>query len=288
MGLLLSDVLARADRRLKVTGMDKDVIEITRDVIKEMHEEGIYICVAQAYRSIAEQNALYAKGRTVAGSIVTNARGGQSNHNYGVAVDLCIYPNTFSRVEFLQPSDARMKKIVSAMKRRGMKWGGDWASFRDYPHFELYNKVGGASKPNLSGVPAVKPTSSGGSVYVVMAGDTLSEIAEKKKISVAQLKKLNNLKSDLIRIGQKLKLKATATASKPSASKDIVPYPKKPLYMGAKGIKQADIERVQRAVKAKVTGKFDQQTKDAVKAYQKRKGLVADGVVGQMSWSMMF
>ena len=286
MALLLSDVLARADRRLKVSGMDKDVIEITRDVIKEMHEEGIYICIAQAFRSFAEQNALYAKGRTVAGSIVTNARGGQSNHNYGVAVDLCIYPNTFDKVLFLQPSDPRMKKIVSAMKRRGMKWGGDWSGFPDYPHFELYNKVGGQKKPNLSGVPAVKPTSSGGSVYVVMAGDTLSEIAEKKKVSVAQLKKLNNLKSDLIRVGQKLKLKAsTAKASTP---KDLVPYPKKPLYMGAKGMKVADIERVQRAVKAKVTGKFDQQTKDAVKAYQKRKGLVVDGIIGSSSWSMMF
>lgn len=286
MGLLLSDVLARADRRLKVSGMDKDVIEITRDVIKELHEDGIYICVAQAFRSFAEQNALYAKGRTTAGSIVTNARGGQSNHNYGVAVDLCIYPNTFSRVEFLQPSDPRMKKIVSAMKRRGMKWGGDWASFRDYPHFELYNKVGGQSKPSLSNVPAVKPSSSGGTVYVVVAGDTLSEIAQRKKLSVAELKKLNNLKSDVIRIGQKLKLKASAVkASKP---KDLVPYPKKPLYAGASGMKQVDIERVQRAVKADVTGKFDQQTKDAVKAYQKRKGLVVDGVVGQSTWSLLF
>lgn len=284
MAIALSELLKRADAKL-ARGMDKDVVRLVRDVIKELHAEGIYVCIAQSYRSIAEQNALYAKGRTTAGPIVTNARGGQSNHNFGVAVDLCIYPKDFSSVLFLQPSDSRMKKIVAAMKKRKFKWGGDWASFRDYPHFELYDAVRGEKKPSLSSAPAVKPSSS---IYVVKSGDTLSEIAEAKKMSVADLKKLNALKSDVIYVGQKLKLKAAAKAvSKPAVSKDLVPY-KGLLYQGKKGMKKVEIERLQRALKVKVTGKFDDATEKAVIAYQKRKGLKADGVVGQATHSMLY
>ena len=43
--------------------------------------------ITQGLRTIAEQDALYAKGRTTPGKKVTNAKGGQSVHNYGFAVD---------------------------------------------------------------------------------------------------------------------------------------------------------------------------------------------------------
>lgn len=288
MSISLTELLKRADARLGVRGMDADVARLTRDVIKEMHGQGIYICIAQGYRSIAEQNALYRKGRYGnPGPIVTNAPGGSSNHNYGVAVDLCIYPDTFLEVKFLQPSDSRMKKIVAAMKRRGFKWGGDWSGFRDYPHFELYNRVGGEKKPSLSGVPA-SPASS--SVHIVRSGDTLSEISAKTGVSIANLKKYNKLKSSLIFVGQPLKLKASSTTvKKPSVPKDIVQYPGKPLYNGAKGMSKKNIQRIQRALGFKdADGKFDAYVEVAVKRYQARKGLAADGVVGQSTWSMMF
>lgn len=286
MALALADVLKRADARLGVRGMDADVVRIVRDVIKELHPQGIYVGVAQAMRTIAEQNALYAQGRTKPGAIVTNARGGQSNHNYGVAVDLFVYPGTFAKAEFLQPSDTRMKKIVAAMKKRGMKWGGDWSSFKDYPHFELYNAVGGQKKPSLAEIPAVQPSSS---VYVVKSGDTLSGIKVKTGVTIENLKKYNNLKSDLIYVGQTLKLKASAKAvTKPKPSGDIVPYPGIVYYKGQIGMKKAFIERIQRAVKAQVTGKFDAQTEKAVEAYQKRHGLDVDGAVGPATHSKMF
>ncbi|PEL12655.1 peptidoglycan-binding protein [Bacillus sp. AFS017336] len=67
--------------------------------------------------------------------------------------------------------------------------------------------------------------------------------------------------------------------------KDIVPYPGKPLKEGSKG---KDVERIQRAVKVPVTGVYDEVTKAAVKAYQKRKGLTVDSVVGQQTWSKLF
>ncbi|WP_432653962.1 peptidoglycan-binding domain-containing protein [Staphylococcus aureus] len=53
-------------------------------------------------------------------------------------------------------------------------------------------------------------------------------------------------------------------------------------------MKKVEIERLQRALKVKVTGKFDDATEKAVIAYQKRKGLQVDGVVGMSTHSMLY
>ncbi|EPC3373433.1 M15 family metallopeptidase [Listeria monocytogenes] len=137
--------------------MNKSVADKTRNVIKKMAKKGIYLCVAQGYRSSAEQNTLYAQGRTKPGAVVTNAKGGQSNHNYGVAVDLCLYTSDGNNVIW-ESTTSRWKTVVSAMKAEGFEWGGDWKSFKDYPHFELYDAAGGEKAPATS-------TSSNKNVY---------------------------------------------------------------------------------------------------------------------------
>ena len=83
-------LLDQANRKL-TNGMDPDVAAITRAVITELAAEGLPIGIAQAYRTKQEQDALYAIGRTRLGKIVTYAKGGKSNHNFGVAVDLFVY-----------------------------------------------------------------------------------------------------------------------------------------------------------------------------------------------------
>lgn len=94
--------------------------------------EGFTVLVSQGFRSIEEQNKLYAQGRTTKGKIVTNARGGQSKHNYGKAVDFCFIVNgEASWDERLYRNIGRWAKIV------GLKWGGDWKSFKDLPHVEI-------------------------------------------------------------------------------------------------------------------------------------------------------
>lgn len=135
MALTIDWLLERANRKLSVAGLSPEVARKTRHVIRELHGKGIYVGVAQGFRSYREQEALYAQGRTTPGAVVTNARGGQSNHNRGIAVDLFRYTNDGTRAIF--DIDEPFKQIVTAMKEQGFSWGGDWVTFQDYPHFEL-------------------------------------------------------------------------------------------------------------------------------------------------------
>ena len=70
--------------------------------------------------------------------------------------------------------------------------------------------------------PAPKPVTPSNSTYTVKSGDTLSHISRAYKMSVSELKNLNNLKSDLIFIGQRLKVKETSNAVTPSSSQTSV------------------------------------------------------------------
>jgi peptidoglycan L-alanyl-D-glutamate endopeptidase CwlK len=96
--------------------------------------QGISIEVVQGLRTYAEQDALYAQGRTKPGRRVTNARGGQSNHNFGLAVDVC--PFVAQQPDWNAPH-ATWVKIGDAGKAEGLEWGGDWISIRDNPHLQL-------------------------------------------------------------------------------------------------------------------------------------------------------
>ena len=61
-------------------------------LLKECAREGIYLIVTEGFRTVAQQNALYAKGRTKPGKVVTNAKGSSysSQHMWGVAFDIAI------------------------------------------------------------------------------------------------------------------------------------------------------------------------------------------------------
>ena len=59
-------------------------------ILADIHSKGISITITQATRTWAEQDALYAQGRTKPGPIVTQAKGGTSFHNYGLAIDFAL------------------------------------------------------------------------------------------------------------------------------------------------------------------------------------------------------
>jgi peptidoglycan LD-endopeptidase CwlK len=100
---------------------------------------GTYLLVVSGLRTAAEQNALYAQGRTAPGHIVTNAKAGQSMHNYGLAVDVVPYLSGQSGALNWQPSTPQFQAMVAALKAQDLIWGGDWVTFKDEDHFQMSN-----------------------------------------------------------------------------------------------------------------------------------------------------
>lgn len=97
-------------------------------------------------RTFAEQDALYAQGRTKKGKKVTNAKGGQSYHNYGLAVDIVLLVDNdgdgiYETASWDEKGDydgdrkSDWMEIVAIFKRYGWEAGIDW-HFRDAPHFQ--------------------------------------------------------------------------------------------------------------------------------------------------------
>ena len=88
--------------------------------------------ITDGLRTFAEQDRLYAQGRTTPGKIVTRVRGGGSYHNYGLAFD-CYFTKDGS-VTFAKGITPEIAKIGNEL---GLEWGGSWATFKDMPHFQL-------------------------------------------------------------------------------------------------------------------------------------------------------
>ncbi len=105
---------------------------LARRFLSECQTAGHSLIITCGYRPMAEQDALYAQGRTKPGKIVTYARGGQSWHNYGLAID----------VVFVKDGkawwDGPWEAIGSIGEDLGMTWGGRFTRLPDRPHFEWH------------------------------------------------------------------------------------------------------------------------------------------------------
>lgn len=92
-------------------------------------------------RTFAEQDALYQQGRTKPGNVVTNAKAGQSIHNYGLALDFAFVidgkeASWDEKKDWDGDKQSDWMEVVAVFKRYGWEWGGDWRSFKDMPHFQ--------------------------------------------------------------------------------------------------------------------------------------------------------
>jgi len=97
---------------------------------------GLPLLITETLRTIQEQDALFAQGRTKPGAIVTNAPGSNysSNHQWGIAFDFC----RNIRGREYDDSDGFFKKVADLAKSLGgISWGGDWTSPVDKPHLQL-------------------------------------------------------------------------------------------------------------------------------------------------------
>lgn len=239
------------------SGIHSVVKESALEMIKRAYEENIYVKITSGYRSFAEQAKLYGQGRNnyiyegkqyanPNENVVTHAEPGESNHNFGLAIDFVLLSEDGKKA--LWEVDNYWKHVAAIGKQLGFQWGGDWNSFKDYPHLEM---IGGLTLSQLRAGKQPK---------------LVSNIANIETVSVK---------------------KENAAIIKEA----VVPYPNKLFKVTSPLISGKDIERIQRAIgvpEKDIDGKYGKDTEKLVKAYQKKKGLVSDGIVGKDTWNVMF
>lgn len=242
----LDSLLKRATSELN--GVHETVKEKAFKLVTSAYDKGYKVLITQGLRTIAQQNALYAQGRTKPGKVVTKARGGYSYHNFGLAFDIA-YVGKDNEIDW--NNVAAYRAIARIGQDMGLTWGGDWdgdgrsddETFLDYPHFQF------------------------------TFGLTLSQLRAGKKPPSS------------VNVVDSSPNKPAVT--KPVTYSPIVPYPGL-LKLGSKGI---NVKRVQRAAgmpESLVDGVYGQRTKSYVEAYQTKKKLTVDGLVGKKTWNMMF
>ncbi len=109
-----------------------EVRSIARSLVQKAGQSGIPIKIISGLRTYAEQDELYAQGRSKPGPKVTNARGGYSNHNFGIAFDIGVFAGS----KYLAES-VKYKAVGALGMDLGLEWGGSWQSIVDQPHFQL-------------------------------------------------------------------------------------------------------------------------------------------------------
>ncbi|UOQ49203.1 M15 family metallopeptidase [Gracilibacillus caseinilyticus] len=124
------------------TELNPIVEEKMNSLITKTEERGISIIITDGFRSEAEQNVLYQRGRSTDGQIVTYAKGGESYHNYGLAIDFALRNDNDEIIWDMeydgnQNGESDWMEVVSLAKELGFSWGGDFSRFKDYPHFQM-------------------------------------------------------------------------------------------------------------------------------------------------------
>lgn len=230
--------------------------------------EGLSLGIGECYRTVAEQDALYAQGRTTPGSIVTNGKGSayQSQHQWGIAFDF------FKNIKGAEYTDySFFEKVAKLAKGIGLGWGGDWVSFKDRPH-----------------------------LYLPDWGSTTSVLKQKYGTPAKFMATWNNTIEEAPVLGAELTVKDFQLAV-------LADGYSLPIY-GADGFwgaeteavaKKATVKRqtptvylnrtklVQRVVGVKQDGYCGADTAKAIKTWQKAHSLTADGVVGIKTWKRM-
>ena len=108
------------------------VKELALKFLEECKKAGLNILITETYRSVERQDYLYAQGRTRAGNIVTHSVGNtlSSYHQWRLAFDIA--NNSKS-----DPYNMTVLTKAGAIgEKLGLEWGGSWANFKDYPHFQ--------------------------------------------------------------------------------------------------------------------------------------------------------
>ena len=112
------------------------VAALCSEFVNRCKEQGIDVIITSTYRDAECQNALYAQGRTAPGKVVTNAKAGQSFHNWRVAFDFC--PIVNGKAIWNDPS--LFERCGEIGESLGLAWAGRWdGKMKEMAHMQYTN-----------------------------------------------------------------------------------------------------------------------------------------------------
>lgn len=112
-------------------GVHPDIIEFWKAFDKHCKKRNIPLWAFEFVRSKKRQDALQAKGRS-------KARGGQSPHQYGMAVDIVHASRAWNLTKKEWDVLGSIGKEIARKRNLKMEWGGDW-KFYDPAHWQIKN-----------------------------------------------------------------------------------------------------------------------------------------------------
>lgn len=252
---------------------------------EECRKQGISILFSECLRTRAEQDALYAQGRTSPGSIVTNAKGStySSQHQWGIAVDFYIDMDVDGdgdkRDDAFNDSTGLFGRVGAVAKSIGLGWGGDWTSFKDRPHVYLPDWGSTASRLKQQyGTPerfmqtwGNKETASA----AVGAVNSASGAGYERTQFIMDVQRCTGSKVDGKAGSETLRNTVTVSATKNRRHAVVAPIQKR---LNALGYNCGSVDGI---AGAKFTA--------AVKSYQKSNGCVSDGEItaGKKTWKKL-
>lgn len=130
------DDYSKLPSSLDLSSLNPYVTSLAQQFLNLCSASGLNVTVVEAFRSWDEQDALYDQGRTTAEDIVTDAEGGDSYHNWGLAFDCAPLENGTINWDDIDT----FNKMGSLGQQVGLEWGGDWTTYDitlvDPPHFQ--------------------------------------------------------------------------------------------------------------------------------------------------------
>ena len=116
---------------IELNSLNPRVAAMARKFLELTKKNNMDVRIITAFRSWDEEDKLYAQGRWAPGQIVTNARGGDSYHNWGLAFDAAPFEQGKMTNDV-----AKFKQMGALGEQAGLKWGGTFRALVDYPHFQ--------------------------------------------------------------------------------------------------------------------------------------------------------
>lgn len=116
------------------------------ELLRRLEKVKLPFHVFETLRTFEEQEALYSQGRTAPGKIITNARGGDSLHAYGLAADLVLdgMPEKpglqwswDTKADFNADGRSDWMNMGEIAESCRLEWGGRWKRFPDFPHLQM-------------------------------------------------------------------------------------------------------------------------------------------------------